>query len=106
MTTAMTDAVNRISYWANGVIDSILATPEMWGGAESVELQLLLMYEVVVLVHRHAEPREVLEAYQKFLGERFGLTNKPAHERGMAYVVDVNRAFMKSELPKLIIGVR
>lgn len=100
------EAVNRITTWANEVIDSILARPAMWGSTQAVELQLLILYEVVVLAHRPAEPREVLDAYQKFLGERFGLTNKPAHEFSMAYMVDVNRAFVKSELPKLILGVR
>jgi len=102
----MTDSVNRITNWANGVIDSILASPEMWGEPQAIELQLLLMYEAVVIAQRPVEPREVLDAYQKFLGDRFGLSNVPAYVHGMAFVVDVNRAFMKSELPKLVLGAR
>lgn len=72
--------------WVDRRIDEMLAAPRMWGAChEAVELQVLTLLQVRALAvdaeRELAEPRRVLEAYVRLLGERFGTEPpRPVHE--------------------------
>lgn len=76
----------RLVGWIDARLDEILAAPRMWGAAlEAVEMQVLTLLEVRALVvdleRELREPRRILDAYVRILGERFpGGPPRPAHQ--------------------------
>lgn len=62
-------------------ISNLLATPRMWGSPEAVEMQFLQLLEILMAVEApsyiKANPRLVIDSYDKFIQCRFPDTKRP-----------------------------
>lgn len=68
-------SVNRLVEYADGLVDSMLGAPEIWGSFREVELQLLLMLEVRAFAiggQAGAGADSVMKAYEPFVAARVG----------------------------------
>jgi hypothetical protein len=72
----MSDALKQhATDWLNKRMDAMLATPQMWGEQQAVELQFLQLLETDVMVTNAdldaKEPRFVLNKYAEHCRKRF-----------------------------------
>jgi hypothetical protein len=88
--------------WGQERLDQIEKAPRMWGTTdEAVEFQYLLLLELLVFIRQDTQdPRFVLEAYDRFLRQRFPeRPSQPLHQlsptllRNSGEAMDILRAF-------------
>lgn len=74
----------RMLAWLTKRLDNILARPEMWGGQEAVELQVLQLLELEVFINDPASnQRLVLDKYNEHSRKKWKTGVLPASARNL-----------------------
>ncbi len=82
--TRIIEDFTRVKEWLEKRLDNILARPEMWGGQEAVELQVLQLLELRTFLNDSASnQREVLDRYQEFSRKKFRKGPMPVSARNL-----------------------